>query len=90
MTSYGQGYADGKTKAHAEVRRWRPDRHAHGCQCDVCLTALAVLRAFSDYADAALAVEHQAAEVKNSCGDALARRRPAVLRSPLHGTASRR
>ena len=52
---YGRGYAEGKGKAHAEVRRWRPGRHFRGCQCDVCLTARAVLTAFSEYADAELA-----------------------------------
>ena len=48
MTDYGQGYADGKTKVHDELRFWYPGHHAIGCGCDMCITARSVVRTVLD------------------------------------------
>ena len=48
MTDYGQGYADGKRKAHDELRWWYPGGHAGGCECDVCITARSLVRSVMD------------------------------------------
>ena len=38
---YGSGYANGKDKAHFEVRTW-DGSHADGCGCEPCQTVTAV------------------------------------------------
>ena len=44
--AYGQGYADGKDKAHMEVRTIATAGHAWDCGCEPCITARAVLIAY--------------------------------------------
>ena len=53
MTDYNQGYADGKSKVHDELRWWFPGIHAVGCGCDPCVTARKVVRTVMETLDAA-------------------------------------
>ena len=40
---YGQGYVDGKSKAHFELRHHLEANHAGGCGCEPCRTLRAIV-----------------------------------------------
>ena len=42
---YANGYDNGKVKVHDELRAWRPGQHPEICECDLCVTARAIIEA---------------------------------------------
>ena len=79
---YGNGYAAGKAKAHDEVRNWRPGSHDPRCGCNICLTSLAVLAAYVDWA-AGKGAEATVLVFDESIEKYTARKAVPVFRNPM-------